>query len=528
MQDLNKFTQMFEQKKITRRQFVTQLSALGISAALIPSFLSGKALAAVPKQGGHFKMGMGGGHTTDTLNTALLADQVEMSTDYALRNNLVEVDRNGHAVPELAESWDVTPDAIHWTFKLRKDVEFHNGKTMDSDDVIFSIRHHMGKDSKSGAKGVLEQIQDIKKDGKDTVVFTLKSGNADFPYVLNDYHLTIVPAGTAGEEWEKGIGTGGYILEVWEPGVKTLLKRNPNYFKSGRAHFDSVEIITIADANARTNALRTGQIDYMNRVELKTAHLFKRTPGVNVLRVDGGFHYTLPMHTDVAPFNNNDVRLALKYAIDREAMVKNVLRGYGSVGNDHPISKLNKYHASDIPQRQYDPDKAKFHLKKAGLSTNAFDLYTSELSGFMDQATLFSESAKKAGIAIHIKKEPEDGYWSNVWLKKPFCNCYWGARPTADMVFSVAYSGDAKWNDTHLKNQRFDHLLSEARSELDEAKRKAMYRECQQIVRDEGGTIVPLFKDYVEAAAKKVKHEPLSGLWETDSHRAIERWWFDA
>ena len=195
------------------------------------------------------------------------------------------------------------------------------------------------------------------------------------------------------------------------------------------------------------------------------------------------------------------------------------------MGNDHPIPSQNKYHA-DLPQRQYDPDKAKFHLKKAGLEGHGFDLYTSELGGFMDVATLYSESAKKAGVKINIKKEPEDGYWSNVWLKKPFCNCYWGARPTADMMFSVAYSGDAKWNDSHLKHERFDRLLVQARAELDETKRQEMYTECQSIVRDEGGTIVPFFKHYVEAASNKIGHGPLSGLWETDGHRGIERWWF--
>ena len=356
------------------------------------------------------------------------------------------------------------------------------------------------------------------------MIFVLKSGNADFPYVLNDYHMTIVPAGTAGKEWEKGVGTGGYILENWEPGVKALLKKNPNYFKSDRAHFDSVEILVIADVNARTNALRTKQIDYMNRVELKTVHLFKRAKGIDILRVNGGYHYTLPMHTDVAPYDNNHARLALKYAIDREALLKTFLRGYGSVGNDHPIS-IQKYHA-DIPQRQYDPDKAKFHLKKAGLEGHGFDLYTSETAGFMDVATIYAESAKKAGVTINLKKEPEDGYWSNVWLKKPFCNCFWGGRPTADMMFSVAYTGDAKWNDTHLKNERFDKLLVEARSELNEAKRTEMYRECQQIIRDEGGTIIPLFKDYVEASSEKIGRGPLAGTWETDGHKAIERWWF--
>ncbi|MCG8566734.1 MAG: ABC transporter substrate-binding protein, partial [Desulfobacterales bacterium] len=295
----------FENKKISRRQFITHLTALGVSASLIPSFLPTEARANTPKKGGHFRMGMDGGHTTDSLDAAVLADQIEISTSYAVRNNLVEVNHKGEALPELAESWDVSTGAKEWAFNLRKGVEFHNGKSLDSQDVVYSIRHHMGKDSKPGAKGLVDQIQDIQAQGKHQVVFTLKDGNADFPYVLNDYHLVMVPDGTQGQAWEEGVGTGGYILESWEPGVRVQFKRNPNYFKTDRAHFDSVEILAVKDASSRTNALRTGQVDYMNRVELKTVHLFKRTPGIDVLRVNGGHHYTLPMHTDVAPFNNN-------------------------------------------------------------------------------------------------------------------------------------------------------------------------------------------------------------------------------
>ena len=517
--------QAFHGKKINRRQFIRHLSALGVSTALIPSFLAGTARAVEPKKGGHFRMGMGGGNTTDSLDSAVLADVVEMSTSYAIRNNLVEVDHRGLAQPELAESWDVSPKADRWAFNLRKDVEFHNGKSMDAQDVVYSITYHMGKNSKSGAKGLVDQIVSVEAQGKHQVVFKLASGNADFPYVLNDYHLVIVPAGTTGNEWEKGIGTGGYILEHWEPGVRSLLKRNPNYFKSNRAHFESAEILTISDPNSRTNALRTGQLDYMNRVELKTAHLFKRTPGVEILRVNGGRHYTLPMLTDVPPYTHNDLRLALKYAIDREALVKKFLRGYGSVANDHPIPPMNKYFATELPQRKYDPDKAAFHFKKAGV-TQDIVLHASELGNFMDVAAIFAHSAKGAGINVKVKKQPGDGYWGNVWLKQPFCTCYWGVRPTADMMFSVAYSGDAKWNDTHFKNPAFDKLVLGARAELDEAKRRAMYWDCQRILRDEGGTIIPFYIDYVEALSTKVAHGPLSGLWETDSQKAIERWWF--
>ena len=141
-------------------------------------------------------------------------------------------------------------------------------------------------------------------------------------------------------------------------------------------------------------------------------------------------------------------------------------------------------------------------------------------------ATLFKEQARKAGLKIQLIKEPADGYWSNVWIKKPFCNGHWVARPTADMMLSVAYTSQSKWNESHLKNPRLDELVKTARAELDQNKRREAYAECQRIIRDEGGTIVPCFKEYVEAASKKVQHGPISGLLESDAHRAAERWWF--
>jgi peptide/nickel transport system substrate-binding protein len=443
-----------------------------------------------------------------------------------LRNNLVEIDNNAQAIPELAESWEPTPDAKKWVFKLRKGVEFHNGKTMDAEDVIYSINHHRGEDSKSAAKGIVDPIADIKADGKDTVIFTLKGGNADFPYILSDYHLTISPVG---DKFLGGMGTGGYILKSYEPGVRCFAVRNPNYFKENRAYFDEVETLGIADVNARTNALKTGEIDVMNRCELKTVHLLKRMPGIQVMQQNGFKHYTYAMLCDLAPYDNNEVRLALKYAIDREQQVKTILRGYGVVGNDHPISAANRYHASELPQRQYDPDKAKFHLKKAGLKDATFRLHAADAAfeGAVDAGVLYQETAAKAGVKIEVVREPNDGYWSNVWMKKPWCAVFWGGRPTEDMMFSTAYAKDAAWNDTHWRtNKRFNELLVAARAELDEKKRRDMYVEMQGLVRDDGGVVVPMFAADLSAATDKIKHGKLAVNWELDGMRCAERWWF--
>ena len=123
-----------------------------------------------------------------------------------------------------------------------------------------------------------------------------------------------------------------------------------------------MEILGIKDGSARTNALKTGRIHAMNRCATRTVHLLKKSPGITVLQISGFKHFSFPMHTDKEPYNNNDVRLALKYAVNREQMVDNVLRGAGSVGNDHPIAKIQRFYNTDLPQRKYDPEKAKYHM----------------------------------------------------------------------------------------------------------------------------------------------------------------------
>ncbi len=526
MKEVKKLENLLTTGKITRRAFIAKMSALGIAAAVSPALLTKPAQAATPKKGGLFKLGLPGGHTTDNLDPATLTDEWNYNSNWMYRNCLVEVDYQGNPTPELAEKWESSPDAKTWTFDLKKGVEFHNGKTMDAEDVIFSINHHRGKDSQSAAKGIVDQITDIKTDGKYRVIFELSGGNADFPFIASDYHLTIVPAGTGKDEWIKGIGTGAYSQTKFKPGVVSRGKRNPNFFKKNRAHFDEVEMIVIQDTSARTTALKTGSIHLMSDADVKTVHLLDKVPGLHVLKATGTFHNTIPMLMDVPPYDNNDVRLGLKYAVDREQLVKIILNGFGTIGNDHPIAPITKFHNKDLPQRQFDPDKAKFHLKKAGMLDYTFKLHASSLGNFTDTAILYSEQAKKAGIKIQVVNHPEDGYWDVVWLKEPWSMCYWNGRATVDWMLSTAYSGDAKWNDTHFRNKRFDELLVAARAELDNNKRREMYYECQEILYNEGGVVVPFFADWVNAASDKMGYENVAGNWNPDGARAAERWWF--
>lgn len=529
MKTLRQLEEMLKRGGMSRRDFMGTATALGVTAAAATSLFD-KTARAAPQKGGHLRAGLAGASTSDTLDAATHSDTfMQMFAMGMLYNCLTEVKADGALGPELAESWEPSTDAATWTFNLRKGVTWHNGKDFEAQDVIETMHHHMGEDSKSAAKPIVAPIETIKADGKHRVVFTLKSGNADFPYLLSDYHLVIYPSGQMQESFKTGNGTGGYIMESFEPGVRGSAKRNPNYFKSDRAHFESVELVAIADAAARMSALNTNEVDVINRVDLKTIRLMERNPNIQVFEVTGNQHYTFPMITTQQPFDNNEMRTALKYAIDRDELLQKILRGHGLVANDHPIGPANQYFAGSLEQRPYDPDKAKFHWKKADVGDIVLDLSAADAAfpGAVDAAVLYKEHAAKAGININVIREPNDGYWSNVWMRKSWCACYWSGRATEDWMFGTAYEAGVPWNDTFWDNKRFNELLLKARAELDTTKRREMYFEMQQIVRDEGGVVVPMYANYVDAASTKLAHEEAIGNnWQLDGVRLAERWWF--
>ncbi len=516
--------------RVSRREFLSQATALGLTLAAASTLADKAALAATPKKGGSFRVALDDGNTTDSMDPATYESTFQITMAHTHRNYLTEITTDNVVGPELAESWDASDDAAEWIFKLRKGVEFHNGKTFDADDAVATLNSHRGEDTKSAAKALLESVVDIKADDKHTLRIKLNAGSADFPYVLSDYHLTMLPSdGEGGITWKGGVGTGGYVVKDFDPGVRCLMTRFPNYWKEGRAHFDEIEYLAIPDVNARQTGLATGELDAMIECDVKTVHLLAKDLNVEVENIPSGTHITLPMHMDAAPFDNNDVRLALKYGIDREQTMQKIFRGYGSLGNDHPIGAVLPYYAAALEQRVYDPDKAKFHLKKAGMENLKVSFSTSNVPapGGVDLAILYQATAKKAGITLDVVREPNDGYWSNVWLVKPFCLVSWGQRPTPDVMFSLAYAADAAWNESHFKHERFNQILIEARAELNDAKRSEMYFEMQQIMRDEGGTIIPVFRNYVYARRTNVQHEEkMSGNWALDGARGGERWWF--
>lgn len=515
--------------ELNRRSLLLGTGALGTAAAL---GLSTRPLLAqtAPVRGGTLRIGIADFNTAETLDPQVNESRFMTVLQFQLRNCLVELGPGGVLVPELATEWGSNDDSTVWTFKLRDGVEFHNGKTLTADDVVFSLNLHRGEASVSMVKSLMEQVIDVKATGPLEVTVTLAGPNASFPALTSLFNVLIVAADDT--NFDAGNGTGGYVLERYEPGVGSSVTRNPNYWKEGRAHFDRVELRAIADVNARTTALQTGEIDAMNGVDSSTADLLKAMPGVSLLQTQGKVHYAFSMNCTAAPFTDPDVRMAMKLAINRQEILDKILNGYGSLANDQPISTAYVNFNPNLEQHVYDPEKARALLRKAGMEGATVPLHVADtpFTGATDMAQLYAAQAAAAGINIEVKREPEDGYWSNIWGKKPMFATRWSGRATEDLMLSLAYSRESigTWNETSWDNEAFNLALVAARGEKDDAKRKELYWECQSLISTDGGMVAPIWADFLNATSDKVAHGEIANDWDLDGGRASERWWFSA
>ncbi|MBG6161698.1 MAG: ABC transporter substrate-binding protein [Roseibium album] len=514
---------------ISKREFLQYSMLAGVTASTATGLWTSQAKAQ-PKRGGTFRYGVHDGNTSDNHDPGTYQSVYSIQLAHTHRSYLTEITEENGLGPDMATGWEASPDAKVWTFELNTDAVFHDGRKFTANDAVASLNHHRGEKSTSAAKALLDSVVDIKVDGDKHIVIELDQGFADLPWIMTDYHLVMLPAKDDGSvDWESGVGAGPYKIEQNEFGIGTTLVRHDGWHREG-AWFDRIDMTVLNDPNARQTALVTGDVDAISSVDLKTMALLQRHPDVELDNIPSGSAITLPMFCDVAPFDNVDVRMALKLAIDREEIVEKIVFGTGTPGNDFHVSPNMPYFPADIPQRTYDPEKAKWHLKQAGVDNLSVSLSAADsvLPGAVDMIVLYSEQAKKAGIDIKPVREANDGYWSDVWLKKPWVFVKWGARPTPDNMFTLAYKDDAAWNEAHWKNARFNELLLQAKAELDETRRGEMYHEMCTLARDDGGTIIPMFVNFVYARRKNVKHGPsVASSWETDGARGTHRWWFE-
>jgi len=505
--DIASLKELYQSAAISRRAFVSQLAALGIGAGVAGIIVAGSpvAVAQTPKRGGRIRAAAGAHGPDDTLDPARFNSVINYGRGEQFYNGLTRIDGDLVAQPDLAESWEPNANATQWVFKLRKGVEFHTGKTLDAEDALYSIQRHLDEDVGSGARAFVENVTEGIVEDKHTLRFKLKGPDADLPVILGTYQMKIVPANTT--DFSTAPGTGPFKLKEFKPGVRSLAHRFENYWEEGRPYLDAIEWFGISDHNARMNALLAGDIAMMSGLDPKAIPLIDRNPRVRVVNTKAGQYTNFAMMTDRAPTNSNELRLAIKHLQNRERILKLIYKGNGVLANDQPISPVDPMHCDEIPIRHFDPDKAKHHLKKAGMDGGAIKVHTSEVAGTgaIEQALMLQREAGKIGLEVKVQRDPGDGYWSATWAKKPFFMSGWNMRPTANIMLTLAFTSDAAWNEARWKSARFDELLALGRGSLDPVQRKNIYCEAQTLIHDTGGVAIPCFIDYLDAMSDKVK-----------------------
>lgn len=489
----------------SRRDILGWMMAAGATAAFGGAVFSGaaQAQATTPKRGGKLTFGEVVHGADDSLDPLLVSSSTDFHRMRMFYSSLTRLNGRLEATPEIAEEFMPNADATEWTFKLKRGVEFHDGKTLTADDVIYSMNRHLGPDSASRAKALVADVARWEKVNDHEVKAVLKSPNADLPIVLGTFHFKIVQNGAT--DFAKPIGSGPFRVAEFVPGVRARGTAFENYWGDG-PYIDEIENFGISDPVARVNAFLAGDVDAVQNVPPSAIETVAGTAGKEILITESGSFISVCARRDMAPGNNLDFVLTLKYLMDRERLLRGTLKGNGTLGNDQPINKAYADYFDGLPQRMLDPDKAKFHFEKSGIGSTEIPLIASEVApGTLDQALFLQREAEKIGMKIAVQRVATDGYWSAVWLQAPVCIASWNMRPTANIMMTLAYKSDANWNDSKWVNPQFDDMLIRARSITDPAARKQIYADMQTLIHEDAGTVIPVHRNFVDGKAGYVK-----------------------
>ncbi len=489
----------------SRRDAIKLMVATGITLAAAENILiSGNvAIAATPKKGGSVRMASNLHGPDDQLDPTLFTSTIDYTRGRTTYNSLVQHANDLTPQPELATSFESNSNATEWTFKIRKGVEFHDGSKLSADDVVYSMNRHLGEESTSVIKSVLASVKEWKKVGSHEVKAIMHSPNADLPIVLGIFQNKIIKNGSKGG----GNGTGPFTMESFQPGVKSVHKRNENYWREG-ANLDAIEITGITDPVARVNALLAGDVQLITQVDGKAFRQVESSDNATLLSIPAALQMGICALKNSSPGSNDDFVKGMQFIQDRERVVKRILKGKGSVGNDTPVSSAHgPDFCSELPQRPFDPDMAKFHFKKAGISSA--ELYVAPvMSGIEDMCLLAQANCAKIGFDLKLKKVPTDGYWGAVWMKEPVNVVSWNMRPTANSQMAIQFGPNGNWNDTFWNNDQMGKLLTASLAETDPDKRHSMYCEMQALIHEGSGMIIPAFSNINDGIANNIKGMP--------------------
>ena len=457
-----------------------------------------------PKRGGNFRLGVTGGGSSDIIDGQTIVTKPDQARLVAGFETLLVYDEDYKLTTDgLAES--VTQDApTKWTIKLKDGIEFHDGKPLTSDDVIYSLQRILNaKEGLFGAAGLASiDPKNITKVDKLTVQLNLLQADSTIGDQLGQYYNGIVPVGYTRKGTQNG--TGPYKVKSFTPGQQSVHERNPNYWRSGQPYFDQVTIIDFPDPSAQVNALLSGQLDAITDIPFAQVDVAKAHGDLAVLESQGAGWLPLCMAIDLEPFTDVRVRQAFRLMANRPQIVEQVLSGHGRPANDL-YSPFDPCYASDLPQREQDIPQAMSLLKAAGKDGLTVDLHTTPgAAGMVDEAKVFANQCKAAGVTVNVKVD--QNYYGDQYLKLPFSVDFWGTRNYLPQVANGSLP-TAPYNECHWppKDSNYISLYKQALAEIDEAKRCDIVHEMQKLEYEQGGYIIPFFNNLVDSYNTKVQ-----------------------
>lgn len=491
----------------TRRAFLLGGLALAATAscrgdphpASRPATSSGPSAPAA-RRGGVLRVGILGG-ANDLIDGQFITAKTDIARLVAGWEPLATYDetftvRVGDGLAEEIAS----PAPDRYTIRIRPDVEFHDGKTLDADDVIYSF--HRAIDPSLGINPALRPLLrpgGIRKLDDRTIDIRLEQPTVTFLDMLALYTFGMVPAGYTRDD-DRQVGTGAFELVSFTPGVESRHVRHRNHRRADEIHLDEVHIIDFMDATALLNALRSGQLDCVVDVPYALAGTVDADDGLTLLESEGGAWLPLTMAVDQPPFDDVRVRQAFRLLVDRDEMVERALAGHGRVANDM-YAPLDPCYPHELPQRERDVERARALLTEAGHEGLAIDLFVpSDMEALIAIASVFADHAAAADVSVTVRVLPSAEYWGEDYCTRTFATGFWGTRSYLPQV-PLSSLHDAVFPETHWpqKGSRFAELYQEAIATADPDHRCALVRRMQEEEHRDGGYIIATFNNLVDA-----------------------------
>ena len=458
---------------------------------------------------------------------ALASARSDILLNQQIYDWLVETGDNNQLVPGLATAWD-SPDGKVWTFTLRSGVTFSNGQAFTADDVVYTFERLADPKVGSPLASTLGNVTGVKAVDATHVEFTLKDANPEFPSDVSDYHAAILSKSVP-DPAKTWVGTGPFVLQSYAAEDRAILKKNPSYWMKdakGNAlpYLDGIQFIFSPDLAGQVNALQGGQVQFVGGL---TSELVASVKGQSKLKVITGpssaFHYVIHMRSDSGhPAADAKIRQALQLGTDHQGLIDQVRPGLAVVGNGTPVGPAyGDYYLDQAPA--YDVNKAKALLAQAGASNLTITLYAQQALEVPAIATVWQQQMKAIGVTVNIQTEPADVYYGDgdaSWLKVDFGITEWGARATPNAYFNTAYVTGGAYNESHWSDPEFDAIAKQINSELDRAKRAALYKQAQQILIDRGPVIVPFFETAAAGTSANLEGVVIAPDWSRTMFRA--------